>query len=487
MASVHKMYVNGEWIISSSEKTFESINPATGQSIGRFQEGNAHDVKHAVDVAEATFAKWSRVPPPSRARILFRVAELLRADKERLARLVTTEMGKVLPEARGDVQEAIDVFEYMAGEGRRLFGHTTTSELPDKFAMTVRAPAGVCGLITPWNFPMAIPAWKLAPALICGNTAVIKPSSDTPLCATELVKVLGKAGVPPGVVNLVTGPSATVGEEIVKNRRIHCLSFTGSRATGEWIMRHAGVKKVGMELGGKNPIIIMGDADLKLALDGVIWGAFGTTGQRCTAASRAIIHKSVSGRFTKMVVERAKKLRLGSGLDRKTDVGPMINRAAVQKTAGYVEIGRKEGAKMLCGGHAPGGRGFFFQPTVFSGVDMTMRIAREEIFGPVLSILEFDRLDEAIEMANDVDYGLSSSVYTKDISAAFRAMREIEAGITYINASTIGAEVHLPFGGVKGTGFTREAGIEGIDEFSHTKTLYVDYSGKLQRAQIDVE
>jgi len=485
MASSYKLFINGKWVNGSSGKTFRSTNPATGRLLGVFQEGNEKDVKKAVAAAEKAYPKWSELPPPTRAAILFKVAELLKKDKQRLGRLVTNEMGKVLPEALGDVQEAIDVFEYMAGEGRRFFGHTTTSELPDKFAMTIRQPEGVCGLITPWNFPMAIPAWKMAPALICGNTLVLKPSSDTPLCATALVQILEKAGVPPGVVNLVPGPGSTVGQEIVKNDKIRCLSFTGSRGTGEWILANAGLKKVGLELGGKNPIIIMDDADLELALEGVIWGAFGTTGQRCTAASRVIIHKKVKARFLKMLVSATKKLKLGDGTKSTTDVGPLVNRAAVEKSARYAEIGKKEGARMLCGGKAPRGKGFFFQPTIFSEVGRNMRIAQEEIFGPLLSLIEFKSLDEAIAIANGVQYGLSSSIYTKDVSNAFRAIQRLETGLTYVNSSTIGSEVHLPFGGVKGTGFTREAGIEGIDEFSHSKTVYVDYSGKLQKAQID--
>ncbi len=487
LTPAYNMYIGGKWVKSVTGETFLSVNPATEQKIGKFQHGNEEDVKKAIDAAERALPAWSDTPAPKRGLVLLKIAELLKKDKERLGRLVTMEMGKVLSEGLGDVQEAIDIFEYMAGEGRRLLGHTTTSELPDKFTMTIRTPVGVTGLITPWNFPIAIPSWKLSAALICGNTVVMKPSSDTPLCATELVKVMEKAGVPSGVVNLVTGPAKTVGREIVKNRKISGLSFTGSRETGEWIMSNVGVKKVGLELGGKNPIIVMDDADLNLALDGIIWGAFGTTGQRCTACSRVLVHKAVKEKFMKMLVERTKKLRLGNGLDKKTDVGPLVNEAAAKKSEKYVAIGKDEGARMLCGGERPSGRGFFFQPTIFSDVAPGMRIAQEEIFGPVLSVIEISNLDEAIEIANSTDYGLSSSMYTNDVRNAFLAMRKIEAGITYINSPTIGAEVHLPFGGVKKTGFTREAGMEGIEEFSHSKTLYIDYSGRLQKAQIDVK
>lgn len=485
MAKKYNMYICGEWI--SGESYFDVINPATEQVIARFPSGTRHDLNRAVDAAEDSLPAWSATPPPRRGRVLQRVSDILRERKEELGRLVATEMGKVLPEAFGDVQEAIDVFEYFAGEGRRLFGNTTTSELKSKFCMTVRRPVGVVGMITPWNFPIAIPSWKLAPALVCGNSVVFKPSSDTPLCAYELVRVLEEAGVPPGVVNLVTGSASVVGEAMVKHPKIEGLSFTGSKSTGEWITRNAGLKKVGLEMGGKNPIIVMDDAKLDLAVEGILWGAFGTTGQRCTAASRVIAGEKIKDRLLEALVARAKKLRLGNPLERSTDVGPLVNRAALEKTERYVGIGKEEGAKMLCGGKRKEGRGFFYNPTIFDEVEKDMRIAREEIFGPVLSVLEFEGIDEAIEIANSVEYGLSSSIYTKDVNSAFRAIDGIEAGITYVNSSTIGAEVHLPFGGVKGTGHTREAGILGLDEFSNVKSVYFDYSGKLQKAQIDVE
>lgn len=485
MAERYGMYIGGRYI--GGKECFDDIDPATGDTIARFPLGSAKDVGMAVDAARDALRSWSETPPPARGRILYRIAELLRKDKDRLSRILSTEMGKVLPEASGDVQEAIDIFEYMAGEGRRLYGHTTTSELRDKFAMTIRMPVGVVGLITPWNFPIAIPAWKIAPALICGNTVVIKPSSDTPLCVYELIRIIEKAGVPGGVVNMVSGRASEVGEAIVKHPNIEGLSFTGSKATGEWIIKNAGFKKVGMEMGGKNPIIVMDDADLGLAVDGIIWGAFGTTGQRCTAASRVIAHKKIKERLLAALVKRTKELRLGRGTDPKTDIGPLINKAALEKTESYVRIGKEEGAKLACGGKRVAGKGFFHEPTIFDGVDPDMRIACEEIFGPVLSIIEAGSLDEMIEIANDTEYGLSSSIYTHDIGVAFKAIGRIRAGITYINASTIGAETHLPFGGVRGTGHTREAGIHGIDEFSDIKTVYIDHSGKLQRAQIDVD
>lgn len=487
MVQEHKMYIAGKWVKSESKETFSSLNPANERVLGKFQQGTEQDAKKAIEAAEKALPKWSETPAPKRAQILYRALELLKKNKERLARLVTTEMGKVLPEARGDVQEAIDITEYMAGEGRRLYGKTTTSELKNKFAMTIRIPIGVVGLITPWNFPIAIPAWKIMPALICGNTVVFKPSSDTPLCATEFVKILEQTGMPKGTVNMVTGAGETVGKEIITSKKTKGISFTGSKETGEYITKNAGIKKIGLELGGKNAIIVMDDADLDLALEGIIWGAFGTTGQRCTACSRVIVSQEVQKKLEKMLVKRTESLRLGNGLQKTTDVGPLINKKAVEKTQYYTEIGQSEGAKLLTGRQALKGKGFFYKPTIFTEVSQKMRIAREEIFGPILSIIATTGIEEAVKTANSIEYGLSSAVYTRDMSKAFYAIEKIEAGLTYINSSTIGSEVHLPFGGVKGTGNTREAGIEGIQEFSETKTVYIDYSGKLQKAQIDVE
>ena len=471
---------------SSSGETFTSINPATEKPLGILQAGTAHDVDQAVDAAEKALPAWQDLPAPKRGEILLRIGHKLRQNKERLARLVTMEMGKVISEGRGDVQEAIDTAEYMAGEGRRLFGHTTPSELRDKFAMTIRIPLGVVGLITPWNFPTAIPSWKLFPALICGNTTVFKPATDTPLCAIELVKIMESAGLPKGVVNLVTGSGSSVGTPIVKHPALKGISFTGSVDVGQFVTREAGLKKVGLELGGKNGIIIMDDAKLDLALDGVIWGAFGTTGQRCTAASRVIIHRKVKAKFEKMLVARISKLRLGDGLKPATDVGPLVNKAAQRKTHYYTGIGNSEGAKLLCGGSPVHGRGFFYKPTVFTDVHPDMHIAQEEIFGPTLSIIPINNLDEAIDVMNNIKYGLSSAIYTENIRSAMEAIARIDAGLTYVNSSTIGSEVHLPFGGTKATGHGREAGWEGLHEFSETKTVFIDYSGKLQKAQIDV-
>ncbi len=482
-----KLYIDGEWKDSSSKKTFFTLNPATENPICKVSEGTKEDVKASIDAAEKAYHSWSDVPAPKRGEILLRVSQILRAEKERLAKIVATEMGKVLPESRGDIQEAIDTFEYFAGEGRRLFGHTTPSELRDKFAMTIRMPLGVVSIITPWNFPIAIPAWKLAPALVCGNSIVFKPSSDTPLCAAELVKILIKAGVPKGVINFVPGPGNTVGSEMVKNKKVRGISFTGQKETGEWILREAGIKKIGLELGGKNGIIILPDADLNLALEGCVWGGFGTTGQRCTAASRVIVDEKIQKKFEKNFVDQVKRLKLGPGYDPKSDVGPLINKSALEKVRNYTEIGKREGAKLLTGGKRAKGKGYFYEPTIFTDVTTDMRIAQEEIFGPTVSVIPVDGLNAAIEAINSIEYGLSSSIYTNNIRNAFKAITKIETGITYVNASTIGAEVHLPFGGMKQTGNgTREAGIEGIHEFSETKTVYIDYSGRLQKAQIDI-
>lgn len=483
----YQIYIGGKWVNSASRRTFSSLNPANEQVIGMFQSCNSQDIDKAVKAAEDAYSSWSETPAPKRGEILLEIARLLRKDKDRLARLVATEMGKVYKESAGDVQEAIDVFEYMAGEGRRLYGITTPSELKNKACMTIRVPVGVVGLITPWNFPIAIPAWKLSASLICGNTCVFKPSSDTPLCALELVKILIQAGVPKGVVNFVTGSGEEVGNAIIKHKKIRAISFTGSRDTGEFVLKNAGIKRVGLELGGKNPIIIMDDADLNLALEGVIWGAFGTSGQRCTAASRVIIHKKVKDKFEKMLLTKARRLKLGSGLEKSTDIGPLINKRALEKVHKYTGIGLKEGAKLLCGGKIANKKGFFYAPTVFSEVKPSMRIAQEEIFGPSLAIIPVNDLDDAIKVCNSVQYGLSSSIYTKNISNAFKAMQKIEAGLVYVNSSTIGSEVHLPFGGVKQTGNGTREGGSGIEEFSEIKTIYVDYSEKLQKAQIDID
>ncbi len=495
MSRTYYNFIGGKWVASKSGKTFESRNPAhKDEVIGIFQRSDGDDVAAAIDAAATAFPSWSRTPAPARAEIILRVGLLLEQNKEELATLETSEMGKVLEEGRGDVQEGIDMAKYIAGEGRRMFGETVPSELRNKFAMLIRQPIGIVGLITPWNFPVAIPTWKVFPALLCGNTVVLKPAEDTPACATRLVELFEEAGLPPGVLNLVTGFGPEAGAPIVDDERVRMISFTGSAAVGREVATRAGatLKKVMLELGGKNGMIVMPDADLDLALEGALWGAFGTTGQRCTATSRIILHRDIAGEFTDRLVERAAALRVGCGLDPQIEVGPLINEKQLRKVHEYTEIGCAEGATLLLGGKVLSGepfdQGYFYAPTIFSGVTPGMRIAQEEIFGPTVCLLEVNSYDEAIETANSTRYGLSSSIYTRDVELAFRAMHDLEAGITYINAPTIGAEIQLPFGGVKATGNGhREAGTSAIKEFTEIKSVYVDYSGTLQRAQIDVE
>src|SRR6266566_2971542 len=490
---IYRNFIDGEWVEASTGETFENRNPAdTRDVIGIFQRSGKADVEAAVDAAKRAFHKWRLVPAPRRAEIVYRAAEMLMERKEDYARDMTREMGKILKETRGDVQEAIDTAYYMAGEGRRMFGPTTPSELPNKFAMAVRTPIGVCAMITPWNFPMAIPSWKLLPAIVCGNTCVIKPAQDTPLSTFNLVRTLADAGVPKGVINIVTGFGSSVGTPMTEHPEVRAVSLTGSTEVGRIVGTTAAktFKHCSLELGGKNPMIVLDDANLDLAIEGGLWGGFGTTGQRCTATSRIVVQKGIYGEFVERYVDRAKALRVGNGLDETTDMGPAINEAQLKTDLSYVEIGKSEGAKLKCGGNRlEGGEyqyGWFMEPTVFIDVDPKMRIAQEEIFGPVVSIIACEDLEDGIEIANNIEYGLSSALYTKDVNKAFSAIRDLEAGITYINAPTIGAEVHLPFGGVKATGNGhREGGIGAIDFYSEWKSVYVDYSDRLQRAQID--
>jgi len=488
-----KNFINGEWLAPGSGNSHLNHNPAnTTEIIGEFPLSTQADIDAAVSAAREAYKTWRLVPAPKRAEILFRAAELLVKRKEEFSRDMTREMGKVLPETRGDVQEAIDMTYYMAGEGRRLFGQTTPSELPNKFAMSIRQPIGVCGMITPWNFPMAIPSWKMMPALVCGNTMVLKPAEDTPLSSYHLVETLTEAGLPPGVVNLVSGDGPGAGAPLSSHREVPVISFTGSTATGRIIVQTCApdFKHCSLEMGGKNIILVLEDANLDLAVDGAIWGGFGTTGQRCTAASRIGVHKSVYQEFLSRFVERTQKLKVGNGLDPTIDMGPVINEQQLKTVMSYVEIGKKEGARLLAGGHrlekGPHANGWFHEPTVFADCHPKMRIAQEEIFGPVVAVLPIDGLEQGIAIANDVPYGLSASVYTRNVNAAFAALRDLYTGIVYINAPTIGAETHLPFGGTKQTGNGhREAAVAAIDFFSEWKSIYIDYSDKLQRAQID--
>jgi aldehyde dehydrogenase (NAD+) len=486
-------FIGGRWVPAASGRTFENRNPADKDDlVGVFAESDAKDVDAAVAAAKKAFPGWRDTPAPRRAEVLYRAGDILTRDKEKLARLMTREMGKVLAETRGDVQEAIDMAFLAAGEGRRLFGFTTPSELPNKFAMCVRQPIGVCAFVTPWNFPMAIPAWKSMAALIAGNTIVIKPATDTPASVVALAKVFEEAGLPAGVFNVVMGSGGAVGDPLVQHPDVKVVSFTGSTEVGRRISIACAptFKRVHLEMGGKNAILVMDDADVDLAVDGAVWGAFGTTGQRCTASSRLLVHRKVYDEFLGKLASRAKALRVGNGLEPGVEMGPAVSEKQRENTARYVEIGKKEGAKLVSGGEklTDGnlGKGWFFQPTIFADANATMRVACEEIFGPVTTVVPISSLEEGIRVANSVPYGLSGSIYTQDVNKAFTAMRDSETGIFYVNSSTIGAEVHLPFGGIKDTGNGhREAGIAGLDVFTEWKSIYVDFSGRLQKAQID--
>jgi aldehyde dehydrogenase (NAD+) len=487
-------YIDGAWVDAASGETFESTSPANGETIGVFPKSGAEDVDRAVAAAKAAYEQWRLVPAPKRGEILFRFAQLLGEHKDDLTDLMTREMGKVKAEAAGDVQEAIDMAYYMGGEGRRLFGQTTPSELRDKFQMSMRMPVGVVGAITPWNFPIAIPSWKTLPAVVCGNTVVFKPATDTPALGERYVELFAEAGLPKGVLNIVHGGGGEVGQRLVEHPDVPIITFTGSRETGVVVTRAAAdrLKHVHLELGGKNAIIVMDDADLDLAVDGIVWSAFGTSGQRCTAASRVIVHEAAYDRLASRLVERVEKMRLGPGWEDDTDIGPVINKGALEKIHSYTQIGSDEGATLLTGGEIAKGngleKGFYYRPTIFGEVESGMRIAQEEIFGPTTALIRVQDLDEAIAVSNGVKYGLSSSIFTADVNKAFRAMRDLNTGISYVNAGTIGAEVHLPFGGTKDTGNGhREAGQAALDVFTEWKSIYVDYSGKLQRAQIDTE
>jgi aldehyde dehydrogenase (NAD+) len=485
-------YIGGEWSDSSTGGTFERKNPATGELVGAFTKSGPDDVNRAVAAAKKAFETWRLYPAPKRGELLFKVARILDDRKEALAREMTEEMGKVLTEARGDVQEAIDMAYYMAGEGRRMWGQTTPSEMRDKFQMSIRKPHGVCGIITPWNFPMAIPSWKIFPAIVTGNTVVFKPASFTSRMGLRFVEILAEAGIPAGVVNLVLGDGKSVGDPIVDHPDVAAISFTGSTESGIDVATRAARtnKRVSLEMGGKNAVIVMDDANLDLAVEGILWSAFGTSGQRCTACSRVMVHRAVQKELAGRLAERAGKLTLGDGLDESIDVGPVVSERQLKTINEYVKIGQGEGAKLLVGGgiatEGSLAKGFYHQPTVFDDVAPTMRIGQEEIFGPVVSLIPVDSLEEAIDVVNGVQYGLSASIFTADVNSAFRAMQDIFTGILYVNAGTTGAEIHLPFGGTKGTGNGhREAGTAALDFFTEWQSIYVDYSGKLQRAQID--
>ncbi len=487
----HGLFIDGKWETPTGAKRFTTRNPATGEELGSFVSATAKDGERAVSAAAKAFKSWRETPAPKRGQILLRVAEVYKRRKDELGATVTKEMGKILPEGKGDVQEAIDFLEYMSAEGRRLLGETVPSELRNKYCMTLRQPKGVIAAITPWNFPTAIPNWKLAAALISGNTVVFKPASITSLCGVKVVQAYEEGGLPPGVLNLVTGSGGVVGDALVTDPRVKAVSFTGGTDTGRQVYLKGAehLKYVHLELGGKNPQIVLNDANLELALDGVLFGAFGSSGQRCTATSRLILQEGIYDKFLGMLLERLKTFKVGNPLDKGVDMGPVASADQEKKVLAYIEVGKKEGAKLRTGGEKLKGgaydKGYYLAPTVFEAKH-GMRITKEEIFGPVLSVMKVKDFEEAVEVANDVDYGLSSSIYTKDVNLSFQAMERLEAGITYINAPTIGAEVQLPFGGVKQTGNGgREAGTTAIEEFTEIKTVFVDFSNRLQKAQID--
>ena len=483
---IYQNFIGGEWRNSQSGETFVSTNPAhTSEVIGRYQKSTAADIEDAIDVAVRAQPGWAATPAPERGEILLRAALLLDEEKEELAILMTREMGKLLKETRGDVQTAIDVAKYVAGEGRRAEGETVPSALPNKFCMTMRQPIGIVGIITPWNFPLAIPAWKTFPALLAGNAVVLKPASDTPLLVLKLADILQRAGLPTGVLNVVTGPGSTLGDALVSNKRVNMISLTGSTEVGRRVAEICGrdLRRCALELGGKNAVIVLEDADLDLAAASVTLGAFGTTGQRCTATSRVIVQKSVQKVFTDRLVAAAEKLRVGDGLDPDVDMGPLVNTGRVKAVQEYAEIGKQEGAKLVLGGSPLTGgdyrEGAYYEPTIFTDVAPSMRIAREEVFGPLLSIVPIDSYEEAIKVANSTEYGLSTAIFTESSRLSFRAMRDIESGLVYINAPTTGAEIHMPFGGMKASGNGhRELGKKAVEEFSETKTIFVSYPAR---------
>ena len=487
-------FINGKWQDIGEEKYTSVLNPATGEKLAEVRMSSKIDVDIAVEAAVKAQKKWALVPAPKRAEYLYEIGRLMKEKKEHLAQVLTKEMGKVIEEGRGEVQEGIDMAYYMAGEGRRLFGDTTPSELADKFAMSVRAPIGVVGLITPWNFPVAIATWKSFPAIVAGNAFIWKPAMETPMMAFEMAKIFEEVGLPAGVANIVFGTGSEVGTALIEHPDVKVISFTGSTETGRKVAELGGrhLKKVSLEMGGKNAVIVMDDADLSLAVEGIIWSAFGTAGQRCTACSRVIVHKDIKSKLEEMLLEQMEKLTIGNGLDETVKIGPVINKAALEKIHSYTLVGQQEGAKLLVGGKVLQNEdlalGNYYAPTLFTDVLPNMRIAQEEIFGPVVSLIEVSSLEEAIEVNNGVKYGLSSSIYSKDVNKVFRAQRDLDTGIVYVNAGTSGAEIHLPFGGTKGTGNGhRDSGVAALDVYTEWKSIYVDFSGKLQRAQIDTE
>ena len=480
----YQNYIDGKWVDSASKREYPITNPAhKTQVIGNFQLSDIEDTNNAVESASKTSSLWANTPAPSRGQILYKSLEIFSRRFEELARTITEEEGKPINDSRGEIRRAMNIIEYSAGEGRRLFGHTTPSETPNTMAYTTRRPLGVVALITPWNFPMAIPAWKLAPALICGNTIVLKPASGTPLSAVKLVEIFEEAGLPAGVLNLITGSGAAIGNHLVEHPKVNAVSFTGSTEIGTDIYARGArlLKKVQCEMGGKNAVIVLADADMDKALASIVQGAFGSTGQRCTATSRAIVETSVYDQVVDQLALKTSQLKIGDGLDESVDVSPLSSAYQQEKVLEYIGIGTEEGANLVCGGNALSGDlysdGFYVEPTIFSDVTTDMRIAQEEIFGPVLTAMEAQDIEEAISVSNQVHFGLSSSIYTRDIPKAFQYINTVETGMVHVNAPTLGGEVHLPFGGLKSSGVgQREQGLEGINFFSEVLTAYIDYA-----------
>jgi aldehyde dehydrogenase (NAD+) len=486
LGQVYQNFIGGQWKSARSGETFLSTNPArTSEIIGHYQKSSRADLEDAVTAARQAQPAWEATPAPVRGEIFYRAAQILERRREELAELTTREMGKILRETRGDVQTAIDVAKFIAGEGRRSEGEAFPSALPDKLCLTLRHPLGVVGIITPWNFPLAIPAWKTFPALLAGNTVVLKPASDTPLLALKLAEVLQEAGLPAGVFNVLTGPGGSLGDALASHKDVNMISLTGSTEVGKHVGEICGrdLRRCALELGGKNAVIVLDDADLESAVAGISWAAFGTTGQRCTATSRVIVQRGVLKSFTERLAAAAEKLRVGDGLHPETEMGPLVNMGRVKAVDAYTAIGKSEGATLVTGGEALNedqfSEGAFYKPTIFTEVTPAMRIAREEIFGPFVSIIPVDSFDEAINVANATEYGLSTAIFTEDSRLTFRAMRALQSGLVYINSGTTGSEIHLPFGGMKASGNGhRELGAVSVDEFSETKSIFICYPEK---------
>lgn len=490
-AQVYHNFIAGQWVPSASGHTYSTVNPANKtEIIGYFQESAREDAHRAIQAAYDAFSEWAATPGPTRGLLLFKAWEILRERAEDFARTMTLEEGKPLTDARGEVKRSLNVLEFMAGEGRRLKGETLPSELRYNLAYTIKKPLGVVAIITPWNFPLAIALWKIAPALVSGNSVVFKPASGTPLTAIKIVQLLVDAGLPPGVLNMVTGPGATVGFELVENPVVRAVSFTGSTETGTVIYEKASrsLKRVQCEMGGKNAVLVLEDADLELAVEGIAQGAFGSTGQRCTATSRVIVLDPVKDEFLRLLLERTRRVRVGSGFTPGVEVAPLASESQFRKVTSYIEVGQSEGARLAYGGRVPRGeefqKGFYVEPTIFDEVRPDMRIFQEEIFGPVVSVTTAKTFEEAIQLANEVKYGLSASIYTRDLDRAFRFVDQIEVGMVHINSPTLGGEAHVPFGGIKASGLgEREQGSTALDFFTQDIVVYVDYTGRKREAR----